>query len=503
MKRLIIVSLSLVLFGFGCNNSQPTQSVTNQTLNTEAIMNNVVPETTTSKTEPVFVVENSSTPYITFNSLRKDADNYRKQDRTPDNTTQAKKQILELSSDATLLDQVYFKDQKIIVFSFLLDDHKILGADKPTDSALYLYDLKNHNLQSLGSIKSLRLSSDTPYLFIDKLSSDSRHLSIYSTGCLFCDDHFGLSDGQLVTLLDIKTLTTKNAGRFVDFEWLANGKYRYKEYIPTEPCEVGVCHIAPSDLPWYYEKNINWCDQNKIGYWISPQTFNGWNHAPSIMHVCKSMGETFYLSMDWNDKAVQHTGTLYAINSSSTFPIVSANIDPKFDLLDVRSANQSWFSIDGKSYIFDEIKEKFITGSENTKTMSVKIMVPKDKEKYLEAMLEYMNVGGQTNPADTWTFEPKTLLVPYTTNTILASANAAALEFPSQANVRVVYLKVINQTAYVLTNIHLDGWAGVSYTLNDIQPLIKNTLLQFPEIKGVNFYVAPEDKLEDLYKLLD
>jgi hypothetical protein len=245
MKRFVFISLSLVLFGFGCNNSQSTQPVTNRNINTEATANK-----TASETEPVFVVENSSTPYIVFNSLRKDIDNYRKQDRTPVDATTAKKQVLELSSDATLLDQVYFKDQKVIVFSFLLDDREILGADKPTDTALYLYDLKSHKLQTLGTIKSLRLSADTPYLFIDKLSSDSHYLSIYSTGCLFCDDHFGLSDGQIVTLLDIKTLATKNAGHFVDFEWLANGKYRYKESIQTEPCEVGVCLKAPSDLPW-------------------------------------------------------------------------------------------------------------------------------------------------------------------------------------------------------------------------------------------------------------
>lgn len=250
MKRLIVVGLSLALFGFGCNNSQPTQPTTSQTINTEAITTNVAPEMTTYEKEPVFVVENSSTPYIVFHSLRKDIHNYRKQDRTPDDATVAKKQIVELSSDATLLDQVYFKDQKVIVFSFLLDDRKILGADKPTDTALYLYDLKSHKLQTLGTIKSLRLSADTPYLFIDKLSSDSRYLSIYSTGCLFCDDHFGLFDGPLVTLLDLKTLTIKSTGHVVDFEWLANGKYRYKESIQTEPCEVGVCHKAPSELPW-------------------------------------------------------------------------------------------------------------------------------------------------------------------------------------------------------------------------------------------------------------
>lgn len=261
-KLLWIAVIALMVGGvsLGCGFYQQSKQISKLSILLDTQINNqktvtLVTQTQTpvlvnTSTEPVFVVENSSTPYIIFNSLREDVDNYRKQDRTPDDATVVKKQILELSSDATLLDQVYFKDQKIIVFSFLLDDRKILSADRPSDAALYLYDLKTHNLQTLGSIKSLRLSTDTPYLFIEKLSSDSRYLSIYSTGCLFCDDHFGLSDGPLVTLLDIKTLTTKNAGHLVVFEWLANGKYRYKEYVPTEPCEVGACHKAPSGLPW-------------------------------------------------------------------------------------------------------------------------------------------------------------------------------------------------------------------------------------------------------------
>ncbi|MBP6859753.1 MAG: hypothetical protein KBC69_04015 [Candidatus Magasanikbacteria bacterium] len=250
MKKFILVSLVLILLGAGCKNSEPIQPTTNLTNNHTDTTNTASPSITPSEKEPVFIIENTSTPYIIFNSLRKDIHNYRKFDRTPDDMTVAKKRILELPSDATLLDQVYFKDQKVIVFSFLLDDREILGADRPTDTALYLYDLKSHRLQTLGTIKSLRLSADTPYLFIDKLSSDSRYLSIYSTGCLFCDDIFGLFDGPLVTLLDIQTLTTKNVGHLIDFEWLSSGKYQYKEFIETEPCEVGVCHKAPSELPW-------------------------------------------------------------------------------------------------------------------------------------------------------------------------------------------------------------------------------------------------------------
>ena len=108
-------------------------------------------------------------------------------------------------------------------------------------------------------------------------------------------------------------------------------------------------------------------------------------------------------------------------------------------------------------------------------------------------MTTYLQDGGK-NPLDSWLFVKKIVSVPYTTDIIKASANAAAGEIPTQAKVVVDYFKVQGDTAYVLLNIDLDGWAGVSVSIGTIHPLVEKTLLQFSQIKNVVFGFAPGDK---------
>ena len=127
-----------------------------------------------------------------------------------------------------------------------------------------------------------------------------------------------------------------------------------------------------------------------------------------------------------------------------------------------------------------------------TKT-DVAILVPTDITAYEKAMTTYLQDGGK-NPLDSWLFVKKIVSVPYTTDIIKASANAAAGEIPTQAKVVVDYFKVQGDTAYVLLNIDLDGWAGVSVSIGTIHPLVEKTLLQFSQIKNVVFGFAPGDK---------
>jgi hypothetical protein len=61
------------------------------------------------------------------------------------------------------------------------------------------------------------------------------------------------------------------------------------------------------------------------------------------------------------------------------------------------------------------------------------------------------------------------------------------------AHASVSYFKVVGDTAYVLLNIDLDGWAGVSFAIARAHPIVEKTLLTFPEIKKVVFDVAPGD----------
>jgi len=125
---------------------------------------------------------------------------------------------------------------------------------------------------------------------------------------------------------------------------------------------------------------------------------------------------------------------------------------------------------------------------------TVTILVPSDIEEYQTQMTEYVQTGG-TDPLQTTQFVKKEIVVEETDDIIRASAQAAAAELkiggPGHASVS--YLKIVDKTAYVLLDIDLDGWAGVSVSIAQVHPLVEKTLLQFPEIEKVVFYSAPED----------
>lgn len=90
-------------------------------------------------------------------------------------------------------------------------------------------------------------------------------------------------------------------------------------------------------------------------------------------------------------------------------------------------------------------------------TMTVTIMVPKDSDKYVQAMKQYVNRGGD-DPSKTWPFTKKQASVPYTTDLIRASAQAAAEEIPISGGppkISIAYLKLRDRTAYVLLDIDL------------------------------------------------
>jgi len=136
----------------------------------------------------------------------------------------------------------------------------------------------------------------------------------------------------------------------------------------------------------------------------------------------------------------------------------------------------------------------------SAQTTTLTIMAPENPEEYRQAMTEFAQEGGD-DPAKTWVFNKKEITVPYTDDPIKASANAAAQEFPTgggPSKTEVIYLKIINGTAYVLMNIDIDGWAGVSVSLAIIHPVVEKTLLEFPEINKVIFDFAPGDSLETI-----
>ena len=124
-----------------------------------------------------------------------------------------------------------------------------------------------------------------------------------------------------------------------------------------------------------------------------------------------------------------------------------------------------------------------------TRTMEVKVFVPADRQNYSEMITGEQNF----QKAAMLPFVQKKVVVPYSTNLVQASADAAAAEvgLTQMGPARVVYLKIKGGTAYTLLNIDQDGWAGVSFTWAYAHPIVEKTLLQFKDIKRVVWDEAP------------
>lgn len=150
--------------------------------------------------------------------------------------------------------------------------------------------------------------------------------------------------------------------------------------------------------------------------------------------------------------------------------------------------------------ILSTIKFTSPTVDSTKKTIELTIQVPENMSLYLSEMNKYI-FEGKPNPSMTWKFIPKKVTVPYTTGVIRASAQAAAEQIETQGGIpsaEVVYLKIIDKTAYILLAMHIDGWAGSSISSAKIKPLVEKTLLQFPEISSVIFNVAPGDSKDQV-----
>jgi hypothetical protein len=135
----------------------------------------------------------------------------------------------------------------------------------------------------------------------------------------------------------------------------------------------------------------------------------------------------------------------------------------------------------------------FSFGSETAptpaRTMEVTVFVPADVPEYKE-----MINGGDFKAAAKLPFVKKKAVVPYSTDVIRASADAAAKEMPTRGGPTIIYLKIKQGTPYVLLNIDRDGCAGVSFSLARSHPVIEKTLLQFKNIKRVVWGEAPGEK---------
>lgn len=146
------------------------------------------------------------------------------------------------------------------------------------------------------------------------------------------------------------------------------------------------------------------------------------------------------------------------------------------------------------------IRDVAVPGQENASTTQVTIMVPVDLEAYRTAMANYVQTGG-SNPLSSIQFVAKQV----TPNTVSGdpirdTAEAAAEYIQTQAGTSSIvrYFKVMNGTAYVVLDMDINGWAGVSVAIAQVHPIIEKSLLQFSQIKSVVFGPAPGDSLDSI-----
>lgn len=129
------------------------------------------------------------------------------------------------------------------------------------------------------------------------------------------------------------------------------------------------------------------------------------------------------------------------------------------------------------------------------RTMEVTILVPADRQKYDEMI----DTGGG-EAAAALPFVSKKVRVPYSSDVIRATAEAAARESGDQAGEGVRYLKIQDGTAYVLLPMDCDGWAGVGIARAASHPIVKRSLLQFKNIEHVVWDVVPGENLHNVCK---
>ena len=125
-------------------------------------------------------------------------------------------------------------------------------------------------------------------------------------------------------------------------------------------------------------------------------------------------------------------------------------------------------------------------------------VVPKNLTEYVKLVDEYTSSGG-ANPALTWTYERTEITVPEESSTVPYAIEMAANQIKTgggPARVDVTHFKVVGSTAYVLLNIDKDGWAGVSFAVNKIHPLVERTILLNTDITKVVFGLPPELKAD-------
>lgn len=131
-------------------------------------------------------------------------------------------------------------------------------------------------------------------------------------------------------------------------------------------------------------------------------------------------------------------------------------------------------------------------------TSTLSVMVPESYDQYQTEADEWTSTNGPPSHfAPRSPFVTEKLTVLRVNDVVFASAEVAAEKASvlSQAPVRILNFAVQAGTAYVDLNLNdlEDAWAGISFTIAKVEPLIEKDLSQFPNIHKVVFAWPPRD----------
>lgn len=110
--------------------------------------------------------------------------------------------------------------------------------------------------------------------------------------------------------------------------------------------------------------------------------------------------------------------------------------------------------------------------------MSIVMLLPDKVNLYKKKMEDFHEGGFKFNPAFKWKFVQKTIVVPYSSNVLLACAEAAAkICWPFEEKKGLISSFMLkNGVAHIQLKAEVDGWAGSSLYIEETKPIITKTL---------------------------
>jgi hypothetical protein len=114
-----------------------------------------------------------------------------------------------------------------------------------SNGTVYKYSIESGVIEELFSLEDALLS-------LDDISADNDYISFHIMSCIDCDA--GMPEKYL---FNVSSKRGVNIGKVHNFQWISDeletkGRYMYREFIPTEECNIEtpfMCSTDPSTLP--------------------------------------------------------------------------------------------------------------------------------------------------------------------------------------------------------------------------------------------------------------